>query len=145
MLDDWLAAEVLIINRLKAEVGAYVRDVLGARELAALSESQQPSPSLHVIYDGEDLSVSSGGHGEARIVEQFWLVVVAVESASEIVTGEGERLSIGRLMSRVIRALSGHQLSADFRKMERRPAPQPAFATPWAYYPMLFGVKFAGA
>lgn len=147
MLNDWLEPESLLIDRLKKEVGPWVRDVLGARELASIGEAQQPSPALHVIYQGEQPSTAEGGHGAARIVTQQWLVVLAVESARDLTNGAGERITVGQLMSKVIVALSGHQLdgSINYRPIRRQPAPAPAFMPPWAYYPLLFDVMFAGA
>lgn len=139
---DHLAAEALLVARLKDQVPEF-RAVYTAGELAQVDEATQIVPAAHVIYDGERFE-DEAGKGAARKVTQTWLVVVAVESASDPVTGAGARASAGVLMQKAINALAGHKLGEGFRECRRADAPRASYSGPFAYFPLAFEVSFIG-
>jgi len=139
---DHLAAEALIVARLQAQVPALTR-VYGLGELAQLDEASQTVPSAHVIYQGESFE-GEAGRGAKQKVLQTWLVVIAIDSAVDPVTGSGARASAGSLMSQVITALAGYELATGFRPCKRVNAPAPAYAGQFAYFPLAFEVGFIG-
>lgn len=141
MLTDYLAAEPLIVARLQAQVaGVPAAHVLTAADLAGVEARAQITPSLHVLYDGDEPAGEAGQSetGDTQIVQQRWLVVVAVRSARDTRGGSGARALAGPLMVAVIQALAGWRPSADHGPMIRASAPRPLFDPGFAYYPQLY-------
>lgn len=144
MARDYLEAEGLIIARLQAAAPSF-RAVMGVGELGQVDEATQIVPAAHVIFQGEAFAPSKGGHGAAQVVTQRWLVIVAVESARDPLSGSGARASAGTLIGEVIEALSGYELKTGWRPMARVPALGPAYEGSFAYFPLAYDVTFTGA
>ena len=141
MLADYLAAEPLIVTRLRGEVaGVPSAHVLTAADLSGVEARAQHTPALHVIYDGDEPLGESGQSdaGDVQITWQRWLVVVAVRSARDTTGGAGARALAGPLLVAVIQALAGWRPSADHSPLIRASAPRPAFDAGFAYYPQLY-------
>ena len=139
MLTDYLAAEPLIVARLRDQV-AGVPHVLTAADLAGVEARAQHTPALHVIYDGDEPAGEAGQSdaGDVQITWQRWLVVLAVRSARDTLGGAGARALAGPLLVAVIQALAGWRPSADHSPMLRASAPRPVFDAGFAYYPQLY-------
>lgn len=140
MISDYLAAEPLLIARLRAAVAGF-RAVLGAADLDGVAEGAQTVPAAHVIYDGDALpggDASRGGAGAAQMVAQRWLVVVAVRNVRQAATGDGARGEAGPLISQTLAALSGWQPSPSFRPLRRVAGPRPGYNAGFGYFPLLF-------
>jgi hypothetical protein len=140
MITNYLAAESLIIARLKAQVPTF-RAVYGAADLAGVEERAQVTPAAHVIYDGDAVpggEVNRAGAGAAQVVAQHWLVVVAVRNVRDTQGGQYTREEAGPLVSQTITALSGWKPSTDFRPLRRTSAPKPAFTNGFGYFPLMF-------
>jgi len=130
------------VARVKDQV-PELRQVYTVGQLAQVDEASQAVPAAHVIYDGERFGAGAG-QGAAQKVVQDWLVVLAVDSAVDALTGSGARASAGTLIGKLITALAGYQLSADFRPCKRVQAPKPAYNGSFAYFPLAFEVGFVG-
>lgn len=142
MIADYLAAEALIIARLTAQV-PELRAVLGAAELDGLAEAQQQTPNAQVLYEGDALPGAEGsraGNAAAQVVLQRWLVIVCVRNRRDAKAGAGARQAAGPIVSKVIAALQGHQLSTDFRALRRITPPRsaPGYSAGFAYFPLAF-------
>jgi hypothetical protein len=141
MLTDYLAAEGLIVERLRAQVpGVSPRNVLTAADLAGVQARAQHTPALHVIYDGDEPAGPAGQDefGATQMAQQRWLVVVAVRSAADTVGGVGARQAAGPLLVDAINALAGHRLGPDHGPLVRASAPRPLFDAGYAYFPQLY-------
>ncbi len=137
MLADYLSLSPLIIARIGAAVSG-IAAVLPARDLAALNELALQSPSVFVVYDGDALA-ESGGRGQAQVVRQRWIVVLAVRNATQGDGGAAQTAQAGPLLSDLISALQGWQPgSPDFRPLTRVSAPRPGYSPAFAYYPLAF-------
>ncbi len=138
---DYLAAEGLIVGRLEASLGAQVRAVFSAADLAGVAEQAQITPAVHVVYDGDRLGDEAGRH-RAQQVYQRWLVIVAVRNAKGQATGKGARESAGPIISAVLAALQGWQPSPDHQPLRRIDAPRPVFSPGgFAYFPLAFETR----
>lgn len=143
---DYLVAEGLILARLEAELADLSSSaglkVLSAADLAGVAEGAQHTPSVHVVYNGD---VIPGGdsvdEGNYHVIQQRWIVVVAVRNAGNQRTGKAARDDAGPIISRVIKALSGWRPGQGLSPLRRVTAPGPAF-TPggYAYFPLQFEI-----
>lgn len=144
MLADYLAAESLIVERLRDQV-QDLRAVLSAADLAGVEERSQVTPALHVLYYGDRLGATQG-HNAGQIVYQQWLVVVSVRNARGQVSGQAARSDAGPIMAQVIGAMLGWQPSVDFRPFGRVTAPRPSYRPGgYAYFPLAFEAQIMTA
>ncbi len=140
MITDYLAAEQLLIARLRSAVPGF-HAVLGAADLDGVAEAGQTVPAAHVIYDGDALpggDAARGGAGAAQMVAQRWMIVVAVRNVRQTLSGDGARGEAGPLISQTLAALSGWQPSPAFRPLRRVPGPRPGYNAGFGYFPLLF-------
>lgn len=140
MITDHLAAEALIIARLKDRVS--VPHVLSVAELAGVLEEKQLTPAVQVIYAG---TTPQGGDpdGAHRIAAQSWLTVVAVRNARQTGrSGTAIREQAGPIITQVLEALSGYRLGAGLRELRWMPGPAPAYSGVFGYFPLRFECEF---
>ena len=137
--NNFLGAEPLIIARLKAVLPDDVH-VLSAAELAKIAGEQQPTPAVHVVYDGyrtEDTKVPA----VARVV-QSWITVVVARNVADIEQGFHARQAAGPLASQVVEALYRHTLKNDKGEafgngpLRLAAAPNPGFDDGHFYLPL---------
>lgn len=140
-MNHHLGLEAMLIERLKCAVPEF-RDVLGMADLAAMQESSQSTPAAHVIYQGDSIPASSEKSQVITLVEQTWLVVVAVRNARDTRGGSGAREEAGVLITDTIKALSGWNPAPELRPLVRVNAPRPGFNAGFAYFPLAFKFSF---
>lgn len=133
---NYLRIEALLRARIEASV-AGLKAVLGAADLAGVSEAAQITPAVHVLYDGDEV-VTRGGDSVAVAVNQRWLVVVAVRNVRNQATGDAARAEAGELIWEVLRAVQGWQPAADLGPLARVNGPAPAYISGFAYFPLAF-------
>ena len=137
--DNFLAAEPLIVARLRAMLPAEVH-VLSAADLATVAEEQQPTPAVHVLYGAYRVADSSVG--AMASVEQSWLTVIVTRHLSDIEQGFHARQAAGPLAAQVMDALFRHRLRrADGKTLGAGPlrmdeAPSPGFSNGRFYLPL---------
>jgi len=95
-----------------------------------------------VIYDGDRLG-DSGGRGQAQIVFQRWLAVLAVRNARGQATGEGVAAEAGPVLGAMIVALSGWAPSPEHQPLVRVAAPRPGFSPALGFYPLAFETQIS--
>lgn len=134
-MTDYLSAGPLIIARIKAKTG--IEDVRPARELAGIAESAIRSPSVFVVYGGDTLG-ANGGRGQAQVVRQRWVVVLAVRNATQGDGGEATATEAGPLITELLESLQGWEPSTNHGPLERKQAQQPGYSPAFAYYPLAF-------
>lgn len=135
-LDNYLAAEQLIIERLKKEITEFV-DVSNWTDYSTIKETAISTPSAYVLYRG-DRPLEAGGKGAVQRVDQLWAVVIVVRNVTQKRGGENIRETAGPLMMRTLRALMGWQLADQYRPLERVPAPEPTYGDFVGYFPLQF-------
>lgn len=144
--DDYLALESLIVDRLMKETTMPDRHVLTAPDIEQVEEEQQTTPAYHVIYAG-DRAPSAGGTAaasRAQVVEQLWLVVVAVRNVRDVRRGKAARELAGPWVTELINALQGWQPGQDYNELRRDlSAPPAAYQKGFFYVPTLWASTFA--
>ena len=134
---NYLAAESLIVARLKAQVSGIAHH-LTAADLAGVREERQHTPATHTLYDGDDLG-DRAGDGLAQLIRQRWMVVVAVKNARDTRRGAAARAEAGRHITAVLQALAGWSPGTGLGPLVRIPGPRPAFSPGgYAYFPFTF-------
>lgn len=135
-LDNYLAAEQLIITRLKETVPELV-DVSDWSDYASINEAAIRTPSAYVLYLG-DRPREAGGKGEVQRADQIWGVMIVVRNVAQRPGGGEIRETAGPLMMRTLRALMGWQPAPQYRPLERMPAPRPDYRDSVGYFPLQF-------
>jgi hypothetical protein len=133
---DYLAAGPAIIARIGARVPALA-SVRQATGRAAVDESVLAAPAALVIYDGDRLG-DEAGQGQAQIVHQRWLVVLAVRHAAQGDGGAASAALAGPLLSALLAALQGWAPTPAHRSLIRTDAPRPGHSPGFVYYPLAF-------
>lgn len=138
MLSNFLAAEPLIIARLKAKTS--VRHVLSVADLAGVEEGGQFTPAMHVLFTGY-APTQEREDGRIQQIEQTWTVVVAVRNVRDTRTGAAARSEAGVLITETLAALAGWKPSDEFSALKLARAVPPAFTTGFAYFPLAFTAR----
>jgi len=142
-VDNWLAAEPLLVERLRTVLGSSAH-VLTARALAAVEEAGQPTPAVHVLYHGEP-SIQSGAAGVVTDVTQTWLLVCCIENVATLKQGAAAGQDAGHLAMRVRTAVTGPawRPGGGLAPFEQVPSPYAAtYSSGRLYLPLAFRTKF---
>lgn len=141
--NDFLACEPDIVARVKealADSRPQVH-VLTSRELAQLKEEAQPTPGVHVIWNGFQV-LESREDGAASRLDHTWLLVAAVRNVRTVRTGEAARVEAGALLARAGAALMGYRPRNVAGPMRLAPAPGAAQGPAGLMYvPLAFKVE----
>lgn len=133
---SFLALESALVERLKAKLPAGVHVLTGA-DLDGVSEGSQPTPAVHVVYQGYRV-IETRPDGRAARVEQVWLAVVAVRNVRDARTGAAARADAGALGDGVISALMGWQPVGTSSPLKLAQAPRAGYSAGHFYLPMAF-------
>lgn len=148
-MDNYLAAESLILSRLKDRIaGVPQRDIAAAADLADVTEKQQRPKAIYVQYFDDALVAGDKGKtfaGQAVAVDQLWLVVVMVRNVSDT-SGSQAREDAGPIVLEVLRSLQGFIPSSEHGALQRRNSPyRTTFRNGFCYVPMLFATRVSVA
>lgn len=136
MIENWLMVGGLIEARLRDKM-PELADVRQIVSLAAIEELTPAVPAALIMWDGDDITGTSGP-GAAQVVRQRWIVVLAVRSAVMSNTGGGVITEAGPLLSGMIKALSGWAPSGLMRPMVRVSGIKPGFFAGYGFYPLTY-------
>jgi hypothetical protein len=106
--NNFLEPQPHIVARLKealADVRPQVHVLTGA-ELALIKEEAQPTPAVHVVWNGFRV-LEARADGAAARLDHTWLAVVAVRNVRTLKTGQDARAQAGELAARAGAALMG--------------------------------------
>lgn len=142
LITNYFAAEQAIVARLTAEVPGILK-VYTPFDLQGVVESSQASPALHVVYAGDVVGGTGtgpqAGAGAAKIVDQRWLVVLAVRTAAAQLQDTTDiRTKAGEFIPRILGALQGWQPVEWMRPLARISGPTAGYSSSFAYFPFLF-------
>ena len=139
LITDYFAAEDAIVARLKEAV-PEAKAVLTPFTANDIKELAQVTPCLHVIYAGDNVARDSAGNRIASMVDQRWLVIIAVRTAHAQLADTTEiRRLVGPLVVKVLVALQGWSPVEWMRPLGRSSGSPPAgYSSSFAYYPFVF-------
>lgn len=133
MISDWLSAGSLIKDRVTAQVSglARVQIASGVNEAAQIITENK---SVFVCWAG-DRATDYAGRGAAAVCMQRWQIILALRP--------GE--SAGTILSTIITALSGYELSDSFDNLTFLGGSGAVYNGDFVLYPLNFEVPvYAG-
>jgi hypothetical protein len=148
--DDFLFLEALLVQRLQEQLEDKTAKlhILTAPDLAAVQETNQPVPAVHVLYQGYSASgdysrqPKGSSAGAVAAVVQSWVCTVAVRNVRTIKTGSSARTDAGPLVARVAQALMGWQPAGCSKPLKLVNAAQAAYSAGYMYLPLQFDAEF---
>lgn len=136
-MDDYFAAQSLIIDRLKEQIPG-LRDARAMAEVEDAREVGRATPMAYVIYVGEVVKDDPESVALTEEVIQHWLVLLVTRSTREMREGSGVRELAGPLLAQINAALLGWQPGASFAPLRKVTAPAPAYEDGYGYFPQVF-------
>ena len=141
--NNFLEPEAHIVAQLK-EALAGVKPavhVLTAADLAKVKEENQPTPAVHVVWNGFRV-LQAREDGAAARLDHTWLVVAAVRNVRTLQSGQDARAAAGELAARAGAALMGYRPPNVAGPMRLAPAPGSGIsAAGFMYLPLAFLVE----
>lgn len=140
-LDFWVL-EAELLERLRACLAASRPGLhlLGAADLAGVTEERQLCPAVHVLYQGYQVKELNSRGNVAR-VQQTWLAVVATRNVRALKAGAEAGGLAGLLSGQVLQALMGWQPPSATKPLALAGAPSPRFAAGHQYLPLAFSTE----
>ncbi|GAA61819.1 hypothetical protein P20652_3708 [Pseudoalteromonas sp. BSi20652] len=123
---DYFAAQNPLKQALEQVPG--IKRVYLSDELADVKEDRQTTPSIHLMYYGDNLPESKNA-GYLMQLTQTWIVVLVVRKQD---TNAGEHLT------NIIRAMAGKVLNGTGPWLRVNTPAKPQFTKGHAYYPLAF-------
>lgn len=131
--------EPLIVARLAAIPSLL--GVYGAAELASVSKAGKPSPCAYVLYGGYR-PVQVGDDGLAARVEESWMVVLSLKSASPAQGPNPVRAAARPEVAAVLQAFMGWTPDArSYKCFKLAAAPRPEVEAARLLLPVVFTIE----
>jgi hypothetical protein len=139
LITNYFEAEDAIVQRIRESV-PELKDVLTPFSVGDMVESSQPSPSVHVIYAGDVVPSGQAGQGASKLVDQRWLIVLAVRTPKAQLQHTSEiRTLAGPLVPKVLGCLQGWAPVSWMRPLGRASGgPSAGYSSSFAYFPFMF-------
>ena len=141
--NNFLEPEPHIVARLKEALAGLkpAVHVLTARDLSQVKEENQPTPAIHVVWNGFKV-LEARADGAAARLDHTWLVVAAVRNVRTLKSGEDARTAAGELIARAGAALMGYRPPNVAGPMRLAPAPGSGISPAgFMYLPLAFLVE----
>ncbi|CAM3349222.1 hypothetical protein [Paracidovorax anthurii] len=141
--NNFLAPEQHIVAELKEALAGLdpAVHVLTAKDLAAIKEEHQPTPAVHVVWNGFKV-LEARADGAAARLDHTWLIVTAVKNVRTLKTGQAVRDEAGELAARAGAALMGFRPPNVAGPMRLAPAPGSGISPAgFMYLPLAFLVE----
>ena len=141
--NNFLEPEPHIVARLKEALAGLkpAVHVLTARDLSQVKEENQPTPAIHVVWNGFKV-LEARADGAAARLDHTWLVVAAVRNVRTLKSGEDARTAAGELAARAGAALMGYRPPNVAGPMRLAPAPGSGISPAgFMYLPLAFLVE----
>ena len=141
--NNFLEPEAHIVARLKEALTGVkpAVHVLTAADLAKVKEENQPTPAVHVVWNGFRV-LQAREDGAAARLDHTWLVVAAVRNVRTLQSGQDARVAAGELAARAGAALMGYRPPNVAGPMRLAPAPGSGIsAAGFMYLPLAFLVE----
>lgn len=135
-MSGFLFLQQKIQDRLRASLdlaGQQSVRVLSAPDLSDIATL--PVPCVIVIFDGYSIAESASMGKSARI-NQTWLAVVAVRSASNIKAGDASRAQAGDIADTVLSSVMGFTAAGCSKPMSLTNPPKAAYEDGFFYLPV---------
>jgi hypothetical protein len=134
---NYFDAEAAIVERLN-DLLPELKAVLTPFSIGDMVEASQLSPTVHVIYGGDQVA-STEGRGQKAMISQRWLIVLAVRAPkAQLQQTSDIRVVAGDIIPNLLQALQGWQAIPQMRPLVRVNGPAAGYSSTFAYFPFLF-------
>lgn len=114
--------------------------VLTATDLSDIEEDRQPTPAVHVIYNGFRV-METRSDGKAARVQQTWLTVVCIRNVRNRGSGSAARQDAVTLTDKLTGVLMGRLLAGSNRPLMIETPPRPGGMNGFSYTPLSWVVE----
>jgi len=142
---DWLALAMPIADRVRGI--SALRVVSPITDLSRLTTGQAVDvfPAGHIAYLGDRITANDAGargHGSVQVVDQIWMVIIAVAHYSGGVNPAPMQAAAGPIIAQVLALLGGWQPPlTNVRPLIRIPGPAASYPTGRALYPLTYSAR----
>ena len=138
MITNYLMLGDLIVEHLQTTLSS-IKQVRAAIDLAEVQNEVLVTPSIHVVYIGDQLG-QQAGDGSHQEVIQTWAAILAVKNLRE--DEVHRRQELGELVLQVLQSLHGWEPGVYFTPLYRDNNPSPVVsAGGYVFYPLHFSSK----
>jgi len=130
--------ETALVDVLKAALPDV--HILTADELSDIEEGRQPTPAVHVIYNGYRV-IENRPDKKASRVSMNWMTVIAIRNLSDRSGGSGARKDAVALSDKIAGKLLGHHVASSVGPLALTNAPAPAGNKGFLYVPLAWSVE----
>lgn len=123
-MDNFFAAEALLIARLQQQLPAVPRNYIRKAINLEWAVTNALAPSVSVIFYDDDPDTAAGGtgrRGRSQLSNQYWLILLSVRNVSDV--GTAAQQDAGRLIQTLLQALQGYVLSSEHLPLYRQKCP----------------------
>lgn len=140
MLEDYHEFALHLRARISATVPDF-KGVHGLAEWSQVAEASESVPNCYVLPGDEAFGGTGADHGLVQLVLQRFDIIITVESAKDIVSGDDHRSQSGVLKSKLFKALAEWKpLPAPFKNLRRLPSQTPDYIETFAYFPVRYEI-----
>ena len=120
MVNDYLEVGELMVERLKATLGASFRLIAGESSLASVSDTGDYAPAAFVIYGARTTAQRGEIRGGNTLIDQIWIVACIFPNYDPQPgrSGDETRREAGPALAKVIQALHGWRPGRGHQAME---------------------------
>lgn len=138
---NYLAAEAPIIDKIRAAMPELV-GVFAPSDLAGVTEGQQLTPAVHVVYYGDRVVEGSGRSydGAVQTVDQLWYAILVVRNSKQVPQAI-VRQDAGPLAHKLLKSLQGFAPTQAHSPLRRVDGVPPGFKNGFGYLPFLFSTR----
>lgn len=143
IFNNYFDIEEKLVDAVTCAMGTDIKAVYTPFNVSDMVESSQVTPAVHIIYAGDTIPGAEAGKNVAALVQQRWLVVLAVRHANAQLQDTRQiRSEAGPLILKLLRGLKGIKLTEVGRPLQRiAGAPPVGYSSSFSYFPFLFGVN----
>lgn len=140
--NNFLEPEAHLVARLKAAFAGRkpAVHVLTAADLAGIKEEHQPTPAVHVVWNGYRV-LESRADGRAARLDHTWLAVATVKNVRTLQSGAAARSEAGELAAQAGAALMGFRPPNVAGPLRLTPGPGAGHNAGFVYLPLAFLVE----
>lgn len=96
--------EPLLVEKLTTDLGSLVKAVLTTADLAGVTEMQQVTPAVFVVFQTHDIAEEDP---DMIWPDEYWYVIPAARNAKDVQSGAAARAAVAPILNGVYSSLKG--------------------------------------
>lgn len=142
-MDNFLSASGLMVTYLQQQITTVPS--LNIRPAVSIEWAIKNalSPAINVIFVDDQPDTAEGGsrgRGKVQVSTQYWLILLSLRNVAD--AGTAAQVDAGELITQVLIALQGYELSDQHQPLYRQRCPfRKTDAAGFAHIPFMFSTK----